>query len=131
MRAFAIVLTRSFRRSLCGALAAVLLLAQLSVAAYACPKASQMAATQAAATTAMPCAEVDADFANLCAQSCQHGQQNADTASTALPVPGPAIALYPLPRHVPDLMPGRCGTWEAVDPAASPPLSILHCRRRD
>ena len=131
MRAFAIVLTRSLRRSLCGALAAVLLLAQLSVAAYTCPKAAQMAATQPAATPAMPCTEVDADFPNLCAQSCQHGQQSADTASTSLPAHAPAIALYPLPRLVADLMPGRRGTWETVDPAVSPPLSILHCRRRD
>lgn len=124
--------SRPLRRALCRWLVVVLAVVQFSVAAYACPRLLPAAAPSTAVLSDMPCAEVDADYPNLCAQSCRSAALSADTASASLPAPAPPIALYCVVWSEPDPLSARAAPAQAVAPAAaSPPLSILHCRRRD
>ena len=134
-------------RGVCRLLAAVLLLTQLMVSAYACPGLPQAlnAATQAAVahdgppappTALQPaehgaaCADMhmpaDAGFANLCAEHCHQGQQSDAPPLPPLPVVLFA-ALYLLPTGAP---PTAAPARPDVNPAraaTAPPLAILHC----
>ena len=145
-------MTRHFLREGCRALIGVLLFAQLAVAAYACPAllpaARMKALTESTAVTAeiavidgnpagaalpvqqaMDCSDMagpmDAQFANLCAEHCHHGQQS-DQAAT-LNVPAALLtALYATPSAA-----EPSARLAAAEPsalaAASPPLAVLHC----
>jgi hypothetical protein len=126
------LMSRSLRRAMCRWLAVMLALAQFSIAAYACPRLLPAAVPSAVVQDAMPCADLDADYPNLCAQSCRSAALSADTAATPLPAPAPPVALYRLAWSEPEPPGGQTAPAQAVAPAAaSPPLSILHCRRRD
>jgi hypothetical protein len=82
---------RRHRRWLPAWLVAVLLVAQMATAAYACPQ----AAPDAAATTssAMPdChAGMDASQPQLCKAHCEAGQQSVNSNAGAASVPAPAL----------------------------------------
>lgn len=134
-------MTRQFLRMVCRALVGAVLLAQLVVSAYACPRLSADAASSA--TAAQPMANcddmrddrgdgmaegsMDPAFANLCAAHCQQGQQSDQAAS--LTVPAVLLtALYVTPMRPEPLVgprPAAAATSALV--AASPPHTILHC----
>ena len=144
------VMTRQFLRTICRALIGVVLLAQMAIAAYACPGVARSGAMAmqmqmqmqmspgtapnadvADASPAMDCEgmtrPMDSDFANLCTEHCHHGQQS-DQAST-LTVPAVLLtALYATsPAPVPGASPGHAVEAASDRVAAAPPHTLLHC----
>ena len=143
-------MTRTFLRRLARALVGVLLFAQVTVAAYACPKLLPQVGAPTASLEATPqtgggesaredakptgCAEMgmttepDTPPDTLCAEHCRFGQQSDHTASVTVPLP-PLTALYSMPRSPEFVSPNR---QTAASPsaliAASPPPTIRHCR---
>ena len=144
---------RSLVRRVARCLAGVLFLAQLTIAAYACPGLSSATAAggqmelnaaapapqgevsiepgAAAMAAQMPnCSDMagamDPDAANLCAEHCKYGQQS-DHAPT-LTVPAVLLsALYATPAALPPPLPrGAAALMDALV-AAPPPHAILHC----
>lgn len=143
-------MTRSFVRRVARGLVGVVLLAQLSIAAYACPAISsalQMsrqatdigapmsepadAAALRMAAQARACDDMagamDPTSANLCAEHCKVGQQS-DQASTVNVPAAALVALYALPMAPQTAPPPRraAASMSALV-AASPPHAILHC----
>lgn len=143
-------MTRSTIRAFARCLACVLVLAQLFVAAYACPRLAAtpdvMAADAAVmgvvdatgdvggAAASVPmagctgmAAALDQDAANLCAEHCKAGHQSADvpTPSISAPLLTSVYVLLPAPVPVPPSRPGA-RTLDALV-SASPPLAVLHC----
>lgn len=143
-------MTRRFLRRICRALIGVVLLAQIAVSAYACPRlpsgvAMKMAMVLPTSTAGdsgqglaapagvhgSPCAEMagamDPEFGNLCAEHCHHGQQSDRAASLAVP------AVWLTARYITPLAAApTVATRAAADAtsalvAASAPLAILHC----
>jgi hypothetical protein len=131
-------MTRGFLRGLTRGLISVLLLAQLAVAAYACPglaakaPAAAMASADGAVDAQMPdCTDMvgamDPESANLCAEHCKQGQQSDQASTLTVPVAmltalyttTPALSCKALPRPA-------AATLSALV-AASPPHAILHC----
>ncbi len=143
-------MTRSFLRTVARGLVGVLLMAQMAIAAYACPalasgatgnmempapNASPVERGQADVGMSMAplsnCDDMvgamDAESPNLCAEHCKYGQQS-DKAPTLNAPPAMLTALYATPL-VPELaLPPRpaAATLSALV-AASPPHAILHC----
>lgn len=127
-------------------LVAMLLMAQMAIAAYACPALLSEASGQIAplvergrlADAVMPMAQsspcdemvgaTDLSSANLCAEHCKYGQQT-DKAPT-VNVPAAVLnALYASPL-VRDLVPPPRSAGAATESAlvaASPPHTVLHC----
>ena len=133
-------MTRHFLRMVCRALIGVVLLAQLTVSAYACPgltAAGMMKSSSTASADAdmqpmancddMAAGQMDPEFATLCAAHCHQGQQS-DQAAT-LTVPAVLLtALYLTPfaaEPIVEPRPAAAATSALV--AASPPHTILHC----
>lgn len=143
-------MTRSFLRAVARGLVGVLLMAQMAIAAYACPALSsgatgnmQMPPTSASpddrdqVDVGMPMAQssncddmagaMDATSPNLCAEHCKYGQQS-DKAPTLNAPAAVLTALYATPL-VPEMAPPprpAAATLSALV-AASPPHTILHC----
>ena len=142
-------MTRSSLRAVARVMVGVVLMAQMAIAAYACPVLST--ATADAQTSARATAQDQSDAAgaavamvsqgncddmvgamdpsspNLCAEHCKVGQQS-DHAST-LNVPAAVLsALYVTPLVPETALPPRpaAATMSALV-AASPPHTILHC----
>ena len=126
-------MTRHFLRMVCRALIGVVLLAQLTVSAYACPGLSPDAVTAATAMQSMAncddmaAGQMDPEFAALCAAHCHQGQQS-DQAAT-LTVPAVLLtALYRTPSaSEPGVAPRQAADAAGALVAASPPHTILHC----
>ena|SRR5688572_1117538 len=138
-------MTRATLRRVAAGLAAVLLYAQVAIAAYACPGLASAAAGEPAPTAAgsafpaavpMPnCdgmngamgAALDPAAPNLCAEHCKYGQQS-DQAST-LSVPAAVLALlYAVPTLPAQAVPPRAAAASlSALVAASPPHAIAHC----
>ena len=120
-------MTHRFLRTVCRALIGVVLLAQLAVAAYACPGLASAATGHEAIACEDMATPMDPSFANLCAEHCHHGQQSDHTAT--LTVPAAVLnALYitaaaPEPRAAP--RPAADAT--SARAAAALPHAILHC----
>lgn len=125
-------MTRDFKQMICRLMVGIMLFAQMSIAAYACPGASAQGAAQASAMEGMVnCEQMsgypDQTFANLCAEHCHQGQQSDHTQLPTLP----AVLLVSL-YQVDPMGNQSAPSWRAVgadlgpDPAP-PPLSILHC----
>lgn len=137
---------RSFVRRIARALVGVVLLAQLSIAAYACPGLSSALQASAVGTPMFERADtaasgmadqapacddmvgaMDPTSANLCAEHCKYGQQS-DQASTVNVPAAALVALYAtpaVPALVPPPRPAAASMSALV--AASPPHAILHC----
>lgn len=130
---------RALRHWICRLMVGVILFAQMSVAAYACPSNMVSGNATADAITAMgvmvDCEQMGEgmgrhlDQANpgLCAEHCHPTQQSdhtqAPTVSAAL-----LIALYTVALMVDASRPdGLAPTADSRLHAAPPPLSILHC----
>ena len=106
----------------------VILLAQMSIAAYACPGANT--------STAMPmdmvgCEQMagpmDKAFPNLCAEHCHQGHQSDMMQVPTLPAVA-LISLYTVAQATADPALSRPWSPDHVPLAARPPrLSILHC----
>lgn len=142
-------MTRSFLRRIARLLIGVVLLAQMTISAYACPGLATDPATRAAmsvdATVSdgageasasparqMPSCEdimgsMDPAFANLCAEHCHHGQQSDHAATLTVPtVVLNALYLAPLlPEPIVALRPST--DHASALAAAAPPLAVLHC----
>ncbi len=121
---------RSFVRGLARCLASVLFLAQMTVAAYACPGLASAIAAGAPMAQMPDCSDMagamDPDAANLCAEHCKYGQQS-DHASTPT-VPAVILnALYTTPAVPPTPLPRSAAALTGAPVAASPPHTILHC----
>ena len=135
-------MTRLFLRKICRALIGVVMLAQMAVSAYACPRLSASPATGTALASVAPvngaiddpaadCAgmtgPMDSDFANLCAEHCHHGQQSGQVATLSVPA-ALLTALYVTPLTPEPSAPQRpAAAATSALAAASPPLAILHC----
>ena len=136
-------MSRASTRFIARLLVAVLLLAQWSIAAYACPGLgsatpamrigpAMVAAPAATAEAEMPgctgmVAALDQDATNLCAEHCKVGQQSHEVPAVSVPQPW-LSALYAVPLVPLALPPARpwTSTLDALV-AASPPLAVLHC----
>jgi hypothetical protein len=125
-------MTRAFKHWVCRLMVGVILLAQMSVAAYACPG---MAAgndhLSAMAATMVDCDQMagQLDKANpgLCAEHCHPTQQSDHTQVPTVPAML-MISLYTVALMVDASAPdGLTPTADSRLQAASPPLSILHC----
>lgn len=106
----------------------VILLAQMSIAAYACPGGST---STAMSMDMVGCEQMagpmDKAFPNLCAEHCQQGHQSDMTQVPALPAIA-LISLYTVAQATADQAPSRPWSPDHVPLAAPPPrLSILHC----
>lgn len=131
-------MTHSLKELICRVMIGVMLLAQISIAAYACPGLASSMAMQSD-STAMPVDMADCDqmpemtasmdkaLPNLCAEHCHQGHQSDQTQVPALPAVA-LISLYTVDQIV-------CTSelaWPTLAQyvplaAAPPPLSILHC----
>lgn len=130
----AAAMTRRFARALAGALMGVMLFAQFTVAAYACPglDATQVVGAEAAGAPALGCDDMagamDPAAPNLCAEHCKVGQQS-DQAAATLSVPTAVLAvLYATPVVLlkpPPPQPMAAPISALV--AAAPPRTIAHC----
>lgn len=143
-------MTRRFMRRVARALVGVVLLAQLSISAYACPGVSlalqasgqpqtadmSMAGAGEAAGSAMNMAApvgndmagaMDPSSANLCAEHCKNGQQSDNASTVTVPVAA-LTALYAVPL-VPEAAPPPRPAAASISAlvAASVPHAILHC----
>jgi hypothetical protein len=143
-------MTRNLLRKLARALVGVVLLAQMSIAAYACPGiSSALQASRPAATLGTPTAEpadtaalrmaseappcddmvgaMDPTSSNLCAEHCKYGQQSDRSATVSVPAAA-LVALYATPVMPERVLPPRPGAAPmSALVAASPPHAILHC----
>ena len=144
-------LVRSVRKQICRALIGTLLLAQFSVASYACPSMSDQAMVPAAVATesaevamGMPemnihagnpsvvspaVDQIDTDAAALCVEHCRFGQQsNASTPAPAVHAAFlvPLYALLPAPA-VMTVARAQAAAERPMAKAAPPPIAILHC----
>lgn len=144
-------MTRAFKRWLCLAMVGVLVFAQSSIAAYACPAMSGSAQDamssasavesvgEAKSTDAMPAAvdstvsssapeQMDPSSPAMCAAHCDYGNQSADHASAPTIQAALLTTLYTLPGLTVPI--GRARPlFDQPSPqaASSPPLAILHC----
>ncbi len=130
---------RALKHWICRLMVGVILFAQMSVAAYACPSNMVSGNATADAITAMG-AMVDCeqmgegmgrhlDQANpgLCAEHCHPTQQSDHTHAPTVPA-ALMIALYTVALTVDASRPdGLAPTADSRLHAAPPPLSILHC----
>jgi hypothetical protein len=130
---------RALKHWICRLMVGVILFAQMSVAAYACPSNMVSGNAPADAITAMG-AMVDCeqmgegmgkhlDQANpgLCAEHCHPTQQSDHTQVPTVPA-ALLIALYTVALTVDASRPdGLAPTADSRLHAAPPPLSILHC----
>ena len=130
---------RALKHWICRLMVGVILFAQMSVAAYACPSNMVSGNATADAITAMG-AMVDCeqmgegmgrhlDQANpgLCAEHCHPTQQSDHTQAPTVPA-ALLIALYTVALTVDASRPdGLALTADSRLHAAPPPLSILHC----
>lgn len=143
-------MTRSFLRTVARGLIGVLLMAQMAIAAYACPSLASGASgnMQMPAPNASPdergqvdvgvsmapssncddmAGAVDASSPNLCAEHCKQGQQS-DKAPTLNAPAAVLTALYAMPlvpETAPPPRPAAASLSALV--AAAPPHTILHC----
>lgn len=129
-------ISKAVRLIICRFMIGVILLTQLSIAAYACPGLTpSMGGASVIATSEMPktmpgcdqmAAQMDKAFPNLCAEHCHQGDQSDQTHAPVLPAVA-LISLYTVESaHADD------PTWPSLAEylpraAAPPPLSILHC----
>ena len=144
---------RSLLRALAGTLVGVLLTAQISIAAYACPALLSPSATnmqmppvppasawldeRSSAKAGMPMAQMsdcddmaggpEASYPNLCAEHCKYGQQSdqAPTVNVPVAVLSALYAISPVPVLAPSPRP-TAATMNALV-AASPPHTLTHC----
>ena len=130
---------RALKHWICRLMVGVILFAQMSVAAYACPSNMVSGNATADAITAMG-AMVDCeqmgegmgrhlDQANpgLCAEHCHPTQQSDHTQAPTVPA-ALLIALYTVALTVDASRPdGLAPTADSRLHAVPPPLSILHC----
>jgi hypothetical protein len=126
-------MTRAVKRITAFWMVAVLLFAQLSVAAYACPGTPAPDPVTATATTAtaMDCdamqARLDPKAPALCDACCHHDQQSNHAPTLDAP-PAILASLYELPRPLVPSVSARLAAMVADDPSgAAPPRAILHC----
>ena len=106
-------MTKVFRRWVCRLMVGVVVFAQMSIAAYACPAASGSAQGPSPA---------------LCAAHCDFGNQSADHASTPTAQPALITTVYSLAAlTVPSVPAGARFDQPGPQSARSPPLAILHC----
>lgn len=144
-------MTRAFKRWLCRVMIGVLVFAQTSIAAHACPAMSGAAQDNARPTPTgesvaqAPCADampagaksavtsfapdqMDPSSPALCAAHCDHGKQSADRASAPTIQAALLTTLYILPAPTVPVG-GARSLFDQPSPqaASSPPLAILHC----
>lgn len=132
---------RSFLQTVCRTLIGVVLLAQMSIAAYACPMLSAAmnggsetaasATADAADTATMNCEQMagamDASLPNLCAAHCHQGEQSDQASTLAVPVVVlTALYLTPL-APVPVAAARSMAAASSALAAAFPPHALLHC----
>ena len=124
-------LTRSLKQWICRLMIGVMLLAQISIAAYACPglASSMTMPSDMADCDQMPdmATSMDKALPNLCAEHCHQGHQSDQTQVPALP----AVALVSLYTVAPIVRTSELA-WPTLAQyvplaAVPPPLSILHC----
>lgn len=142
------IMTRASLRAVARGLVGALLMAQLAIAAYACPAlAAGLTATMqmpapsvlddaAPPDASMPMAHagncddmvgtMDASSPNLCAEYCKYGQQSDRATSLYLPAVVLTVLYATPPAHEPGAPPRTAAaTLSAL--AACVPHTVLHC----
>lgn len=125
-------MTGAFKHWVCRLMVGVILLAQMSVAAYACPGMTpsndQLSAMAAAMVDCDQMAgQLDKANPGLCAEHCHPTQQSDHTQVPTVPAML-MISLYTVALMVDASEPdGLTSTADSRIQAAPPPLSILHC----
>ncbi|WP_374256947.1 hypothetical protein [Aquabacterium sp.] len=130
-------MTKAFKQLICRLMIGVMLLTQISIAAYACPGLAPSMSMQSDTTAdSMPSDMVDCDqmaapmdktFPNLCAEHSRQGHQSDQTQVPVLPAVV-LIDLYTVDQSALTGEPAWPVQAELVPLAAAPPpLSILHC----
>jgi hypothetical protein len=122
---------RRHRRWLPAWLVAVLLVAQMVTAAYACPRAAAEAAVATPAAAEMPDCHAGMDPAQppLCKAHCEAGQQSVNSNAGAANVPGPALidarwARVPACIDAAQTALGAPKAQSVGPPAGTPPLYL-------
>lgn len=135
------IMTRPVQRGIARAVIALLLLGQMMVAAYACPRVGADEGVPAEATpyaasadVANQAAEMPAgcdgtmvDTPNLCAAHCQASDQNVDATQTSAAPAHVLSSFYVV--HIPSArgeLDQNSTPTEAIN-AIPPPHAILHC----
>jgi len=131
------VLTRSsLRGSICQLLIGAILIAQMAVAAYACPSLANFnvdATVATAYTTAMPvdCDQMagglDPAAPSLCSAHCHNHEQSADHADSPMLPPAMFATLYWLGTQTPVEPVSDTPDASVLHAALPPPHTILHC----
>jgi hypothetical protein len=142
---------RSWVRAVARGLVGVVVMAQLAIAAYACPALSAATAANMAVSApkalsdepsagkaGVPMADgancddiaggsMDPSAPNLCAEHCKYGQQSdqAQTITVPIAVLTPLYAMPLVPEAAPPPRPAAAMMSALV--TASPPHAILHC----
>jgi hypothetical protein len=137
-------MTKVFRKWVCRVMVGVVVFAQMSIAAYACPATSGSAKaplgstpTVASVLTGLEGMSPGADSLPdpmhpsspaLCAAHCDFGNQSADHASTPTTQPALITTVYFLPALAVPFVPVGVA-FDQPDPQSgcSPALAILHC----
>jgi hypothetical protein len=123
---FRLLATRSLQRAVIRLLIGVLVFAQMTIAAYACPSLTNVVTVNTVAVAMPDCEQVDTDAAQLCLEHCRFGQQSADHSPSPAPLPALLTPLYSLPA-APDAAAGLPLAPGAPLAAVDPPHAILHC----
>jgi hypothetical protein len=135
-------MSRGFRRLVGRLLIGVMVLAQMAIAAFACP--TLLSTPQSDAPVAMGaspdttastedggvagCDQMDNSAPNLCAEHCHFGQQSADQSPAPTVAAAILTALYTLPAQPePQGHVQFRADMDIEQAAASPPHAILHC----
>lgn len=141
-------MTRGLLRAVCRGLVGVVLFAQMSIAAYACPQRSLVAMSASASVAVAPAegalgerssaasdpasncegmvGTLDPALPNLCAEHCHYGQQSDQSSTLAVPAVV-LTALYFTPLAAVPVVALRPAAAPSALAAAFPPHAILHC----
>lgn len=119
---------RMFKRTINSAIArvcmAMVLFAQLAIAAYACEPSKHQSAVAVEQAAMQDCEERDSNTTNLCREHCKAGNQAAEMPSFAVPPPGVRFGVIPdLDRVSPAAVLNVLKSL--IQSAAQPPPQIL------
>lgn len=125
-------LTRTIKQWVCHLMVGLMLFAQMSMAAYACPGMASGSEQASDMTTMVNCDQMvnqlDKAQPNLCAEHCHHTQQSDQTQVPTLPAML-LISLYTVSPAASASAPSwpTLAVQDSLLEAAPPPLSILNC----
>lgn len=130
------MMKRSFRRAVCHFLMGAIMVAQMAVAAYACPRFGTVDANAAPITIRTDLMPADCDqmkgmldpaAPNLCSAHCHNHEQSANHADAPALPPALFVALYWLIDRAFVEPLTQTPESSVLHAALPPPHAILHC----